>query len=274
MFRGISYGQKEGTPYLIWVHLIIAGVVVFQMDFTQLEKQLTVRGIDPAEYGDTYAELQKRKVDRVAAYSYEEWGDPRRIREFSLVLRQILLHRAIKLFEASFHGLINDNGYSMCLCIRGHYETTAALGYLHNRLFSFKEGNLSAETVDRDIGVQILGTRDEDMLSKLKPHISEAKQVLTLLEYADKSVSKHILHGGTNEHTMLMDNYKFLCEFSHPNFHSGQQAYILNKKDRCFIFRHDAVMHERDAKLIGYLLISNPLFVALFDRIVDLLPDT
>ncbi len=89
IFGGISYGQKEGTPHLIWVHLIIAGVVVFQMDFKKLEKQLKVRGIDPAEYEDTYAELQRRKVDRVKAYSYEEWGDPRRIREFSLVAHHI-----------------------------------------------------------------------------------------------------------------------------------------------------------------------------------------
>ncbi len=242
------------------------------MDFKEINKQLEVRGIDSAEYEDTYAELQRRKVDRLEAYSYEEWGDLRRIREFSLVLRQILLHRAVKLFEASFHGLINDNGYSMCLCIRGHYETTAALGYLHNRLFSFKHGDLSAETVDRDISTQILGTRDEGMLNKLKPHVSEAKHVLTLLEYADKSVSKHILHGKANKYKMLRDNYEFLCEFSHPNFHSGQQAYIVNEKDRCFIFRHDAVIHERDAKLIGYLLISNPLFVIAYDQIMELLP--
>jgi hypothetical protein len=243
------------------------------MDFNEIKKQLNDRGVDPSEYEKTYKELQKRKVARVDAYSYKEWGDPRRIREFSLVLRQILLHRAIKLFEASFHGLINDNGYSMCLSIRGHYETTAALGYLHNRLFSLKQGDLSVETVDQDINIQILGTRDETMLNKFKPRISEAKQVLNLLEYADRSVSKHILQEKANEHTMLMDNYKYLCEFSHPNFHSNQQAFTLNKKKRCFMFRHDEVMHKRDANLVGYLLISNPLFIDLYDRVMDLLPE-
>jgi len=243
------------------------------MDFKEINKQLADRGIVPDEYEETYGQLLKRKVERVNAFSYEEWGDPRRIREFSLVLRQMLLHRAIKLFEASFHGLINDNGYSMCLCVRGHYETTAALGYLHNRLSSLKQGNLSAETVDQDINIQILGTRDEEMLKKSKPRVSEAKQVLNLLEYADRSVSKHILQGKPNEHTMLMNNYKYLCEFSHPNFHSGQQAYTLNKKERCFMFRHDDIIHERDANLIAYLLISNPLFVELYDRIMELLPE-
>jgi hypothetical protein len=242
------------------------------MDFDGIRKQIEDRGIDPTEYEETYAELQKRKVNRVDAYSYDAWGDLRRIRDFSLVLRQILLHRAVKLFEASFHGLINDNGYSMCLCIRGHYETTAALGYLHNRLFSLQQGDLSAKDVDRDINTQILGTRDEVMLNKFKPRISEAKQVMSLLEYADRSVSRHVLKGKANEHRMLMDNCRFLCEFCHPNFHSGQQAYTLNKEDRCFMFRHDEVIHERDAELIGYLLISNSLFCDLYDRIMDLLP--
>lgn len=242
------------------------------MNFKKINSQLEVRGVDPKEYEETYHELLNRKVDRVNAYSYEEWGDLRRIREFSLVLRQILLHRAIKLFEASFQGLLNDNGYAMCLCIRGHYEATAAIGYLHNRLFSFKQGNLSAETVDQDISIQIIGTRDDSILSKFDHKIFEAKQVLNLLEYADKSVSKHILHGKAKEHTMLMDNYKYLCEFTHPNFHSGQQAYTLNKEERCFMFRHDEIIHEREAKLIGYLLISNPLFVELYDLVFDILP--
>ena len=39
------------------------------------------------------------------------------------------------------------------------------------------------------------------------------------------------------------------------------------------MFRHDEVIDEREASLIGYLLISNPLFVALYDRVMDLLPE-
>ena len=253
--------------------IIIVRVETLQMKFDEIRKQSKDRGIDLAEYEETYEDLLNRKVTRVEAHSYEEWGDDRKIREYSLVLRQILLHRAIKLFEGTLLGLINDNGYSMCLCVRGHYETTAALGFLHNKLYSLKQGNVSAESVDRDIMVQILGTRDESMLKKFQPRISEAKQILKLLEYADRSVSKHALKGTAKEYTMLMDNYKFLCEFSHPNFHSNVQAFTLIKEDRCFMFRHDEVIHKRDADLIGYLLISNPLFVDLYDRVMDLLPE-
>jgi len=245
------------------------------MNFDEIRKQSKDRGIDLAdlvECEETYKDLLSRKVTRVEFHSYNVWGDPRRIREYSLAIRQILLHRALKLFEASFLGLINDNGYSMCLSIRGHYETTAALGYLHNRLFSLKQGNITAEVVDRDISVQILGTRDKRILEKSQLPW-EAKQVLTLLEYADRSVSKHVLQGKAKEHTMLMDNYEFLCEFSHPNYHSNQQAFTLNKKEQCLMLRHDEVIHEREAHLIGYLLISNPLFVALYDRLMDLLPE-
>ncbi|MCP4607370.1 MAG: hypothetical protein GY845_01465 [Planctomycetes bacterium] len=243
------------------------------MKFDEIIKQSKDRGIDLAEYEETYEDMLNRKVSRLDAHSYDEWGDKRKIREYSLILRQILLHRAIKLFEGALFGLINDNGYSMCLCVRGHFETTASIGYLHNKLYSLKQGNVSAESVDRDISVQLLGTRDEMMLKKFQPYISEAKQILKLLEYADRSVSKHVLKGKVKEHTMLMDCYKFLCEFSHPNFHSNQQSFTINKEENCFMFKHDDVIHERDANLLGYLLISNPIFVDLYDLVIDLVPE-
>jgi hypothetical protein len=243
------------------------------MNLEEIRDQLRDKGIDPSEYEHTYKELVSRRIARIEAQPHGELGDARRIREYALVLRQILLHRAIKLFAGALDGLRNDNGYAMCLCIRGHYETTAALGYLHNRLHSLKQGSLSRETVHQDIATQILGTRDESMLSKLRHPSLEAKQILNLLEYADRSVSKHVLGGTSNKYAMLMDNYKFLCEFSHPNFHSNALAFAIDRENKCFVFNHDKAILDRDANLIGYLLISNPLFVALYDRIAKLLPE-
>lgn len=243
------------------------------MDFAETRKRFEERGIDLTEYEDAYGELIIRKVQRIEARPRGELGDARRIREYALVLRQILLHRAIKLFEGALDGLRNDNGYSMVLCVRGHYETTAAIGYLHSRLNSLRHGSLSPQAVDEDITTQILGTRDERILKKIGHEMPEAKQVLNLLEYADKSVSTHVLGGTSKQHALLMENYKFLCEFSHPNFHSHLLAFTINEEEECFVFRHDETMHERDAHLIRYLLVSNPLFVALYDRIVQLMPN-
>ena len=200
------------------------------------------------------------------------WGETRRIRDFSLVLRQSLLHRAIKLFEGAIYALIHDNPYSMALCVRGHFETTAAIGYMHNRLASLQEGNLTRETVDKDIATQIIGTRDEGILNQAGRYALEAKQVLNMLEYADKSVSKHLMDGAANEHFMLMVNYKRLCEFSHPNFHSNTFAFSLDKDKKEFSFKYNSRILEREAMLIENILLSSPIFCELYDRVEFLLP--
>jgi hypothetical protein len=140
-----------------------------------------------------------------------DWGDAKRIRAYSLVLRQVLLHRAINLFEGALSALILDNVYTMALAIRGHFETTGALGYLHKRLDSLSQGSLDPTVVDQDIYTQLLGRRDGVI-----QEAPEAKQVLSLLEHADRTVSKHIFGGTAKQYNMLTDCYTFLCEFSHP----------------------------------------------------------
>lgn len=243
------------------------------MNFDYLRAEMESREIAPAEYEEAYSELSRRTESMIRALPGGEWGEPRRIREFSLVLRQVLLHRAIKLFEGAINALIHDNAYSMALSVRGHFETTAAIGYLHNRLASLQEGNLAQVTVDKDIVTQILGTRDEELLKEAGEDALEAKQVLSMLEYADKSVSRHIMDGATKEHVMLMDIYKWLCEFSHPNYHSNSVAFSLDKEKGEFSFTHNSQILEREAKVIENILLSSPIFTELYDRIENLLPE-
>ena len=102
--------------------------------------------------------------------------------------------------------------------------------------------------------------------------VLEAKQVLNMLEYADRSISKNILYGKTKEHDILTDCYKFLCEFSHPNFHSNTVAFELDKETQEFKIRHYDPMRDKEFEIIGYLLLSAPIFVALFDKIEEVLP--
>ena len=241
------------------------------MDFEKIKVELEKRKIDFSEYEETYKNLYNRKENTIKARAQGEWGEKQRINEYSLVLRQVLLHRATKLFEGSFDALINDNAYSMSLSIRGHFETTAAIGYLHNRLHSLQQGNLDFKIVDQDIVTQLMGTKDKSILEKHGHKCSEAKHVLKMLKYADKSVSKHIMQGSSEKFTYLMDLYEYLCEFSHPNFHSNTLAYSLDKEQEKFIFRYDEQIRDRDARLIENLLISNPIFVDLYDRIEELL---
>jgi len=244
------------------------------MDFERLRSSFKAKGMDVSEFEASYKALICRAVESLVCEPQGEWGDLRRIRQYSLVLRQVLLHRAINLFSGSFVALLDNNAYSMTLSIRGHFETTAAIGYLHSRLNSLAEGNLKARIVDHDIAVLLLGTRDKKIL-KFDAAVNnemEARQILDMLKYADRSVSKYILQGTANEHIMLTDCYEHLCEFSHPNFHSNTAAFELREEEKKFYFNHNKSLDDKFFKLIDNLLISNPFFIELFDKIEGLLP--
>lgn len=245
------------------------------MDFEKVREIFGRRGKESevSEYEASYNELIKRIEHSCKAQPQGVWGDPKRIRQYALVLRQVLLHRGLKLFLCSLYALIENNAYSMILSIRGHFETTAALGYLHNRLHSLQQGHLDSNVVDRDICTQLLGTRDERPLASMGKEVLTAKQILDLLEYADKSISKNILGGKAKEYDMLTDYYKFLCEFSHPNFHSNTIAFEPDKGAQEFKIRHYDLMRDSEFNIIRYLLLSATLFVDLFDKIEEVLPN-
>lgn len=244
------------------------------MDFERVKEVFKRRGKENevSEYKASYNELIKRIEQSCKAQPQGDWGDPKRIREYALVLRQVFLHRGLKLFLGSTQALLENNVYSMILSIRGHFETTAALGYLHNRLDSLQQGHLTPQDVDKDICTQLLGSRDKQLLASMEERVLEAKQVLTMLEYADRFISKNILGGKTKEHDILTDCYKYLCEFSHPNFHSNTVAFELDEEAKEFKIRHDDPMRDREFDLIEYLLISTQIFLDLYDKLEDVLP--
>lgn len=161
----------------------------------------------------------------------------------------------------------SENTYSMTLNIRGHFETTASIGYFHQRLFSLKKGNITAETLDRDLTIQLLGVRHESISQAPNP-----TNILSQLEYADKSVSSSVIGAAAGQYDILKDSYEYLCEFAHPNFHSNSVAIDLDKSIPEFKFRHGQAMRDREFVLICYLLLSVPIFVDLFDQIQALLP--
>lgn len=216
---------------------------------------------------DTYEELASRTEEAQKAFPSEDYGEPNRIRANALVFRQVLLHRSIHLFEGSLRAAVDENLYSLALNVRGHFETTTSLGYLHRRLQSLKRGNISPETLDRDLCALLLGVRHESISQAPDP-----KNILSLLEHADKSVNISVLGGTTKQYYILKDSYEFLCEFCHPNFHSNSVAIDLDASVPEFRFRHGQPMRDKEFELVEYLLLSGPIFVALYDQIPRLLP--
>jgi hypothetical protein len=232
---------------------------------------IKAHGLEVDEYLSVLTEQERRALPLVKAASGGVAGDAKRIRELALVLRQTFLHRAIELTKAAGFSLAHENGYALALSVRAHFETTAALGYLHYRLNSMRAGNISPEAMDKDITVLLLGSRDDGILAIEGAEEFEAKQILTMLEYADKSVSRSVLGGKASER-MLTDIYKWLCEFCHPNFHSNKLAFNLKRDQMAFEFRHGDKLEEVEANIIGNLLISAPIFVHLYDEIEQLVP--
>lgn len=216
---------------------------------------------------ETYEQLASRTEESHKVFPGKDYGEPDRIRANGMVYRQVLLHRSIHLFEGSVRAAVDENLYSMALNVRGHFETTASLGYLHRRLQSLRSGSISPETLDRDLCVQLLGVRHKSV-----PQAPDPKNILSLFEYADESANIAVLGGTTKQYCILKESYEYLCEFCHPNFHSNSVAIDLDKSVPEFRFRYGQPMRDDEFQLIGYLLLSAPVFVALYDQIPDLLP--
>lgn len=241
-----------------------------KIDFNEVTQTFAARcqSGDIEELQDAYSALMARVLPYIEVPPGGEWGDQNRIRSYAMAYRQVLLHRAISLFEGSLKAAIDENAYVMILAIRASFETTAALGYLHNRLASLVAGNLESKQVDKDIMSQILGTKDTYIPQAMPP-----KQILTMLEYADVSVSKKIMGGQAKEHKILLDSYNFLCEFAHPNFHSNNLAFKLDKPHKRIVFSYGERLQEEALSNLGYLLLSAPIHVELHDDINKLLLD-
>jgi len=222
---------------------------------------------EACEIIEAYEQLVSRTEISHKPFPGEDYGEPNRIIVNGLIFRQVLLHRSIQLFEGSVRAAVDENAYSMTINVRGHFETTASIGYFHQRLHSLKKGNISAETLDRDLTVQLLGARHESISQAPDPI-----NILSQLEYADKSVNTSVIGTAAGQYDILKDSYEYLCEFAHPNFHSNSVVIDLDKSIPEFRFRHGQAMRDNEFELIRYLLLSAPIFVDLFDQIPALLP--
>jgi len=161
--------------------------------------------------------------------------------------------------------LLESNVYGLALIVRGHYEATAVLGYVCNRLVSLKAGNIPFEDFALNVAVAVLGARHEQFAKAPNP-----PNIMTCIERADRYLDAHWFKKKTG---MLLDNYNWLSEFAHPNFLSNASAYTPDIPNRRFVFRHEGDIQESDFQLITYLDISAGVFAQLFDDYLRLLTE-
>ncbi|MFH0261367.1 hypothetical protein ACGRH2_13250 [Vibrio barjaei] len=235
-------------------------------NFASLVRSIPSLKLEKDQYVDLHTKLVSRTEQKIDVLPKEVVGI-RRIRCYSEALNQVYLHRALNLYEGAFHSLSCINVYQMILSIRAIYETTAAIGFLHGRIDSFNEGNIGINALDKAIMELLLGSRDSKILELDSNPQLLAKNVMTMLEHADKILSGKIMGGSKTKHKILKDCYEWLCEFCHPNFHSASIAYSLDKDSDSFLFNYDlSQLPEKDEKLIEYLLIPTFAFIDIFDR--------
>ena len=200
----------------------------------------------------------------IRAVTYE---DIRQIELNILAYRQMLLHRAIMLFEATLQAAERENVYSLGLNIRGHFETTAAIGFITKKLMSVRSKHIQVADIGITMATLILGSKSVN--SELEA--PSPKQVMSMLDDADQIVNRVLLKQ-PNKPSILRDSYEFLCEFAHPNFHSNSCSFDFDKSADLLRFRYGARMRPHEDKLVEYLLLSSQIFVLLYDGLPELLP--
>lgn len=210
----------------------------------------------------SYSATIDRRCDFVA------YGDPAEMTERSrawanlAVIRQVQIHRAERLIASSGTMLAERNVYGLVLLIRGHYESTAIIGYLCDRVSSFLKGNIPFETIIFDIAHTMMGAKHEFFAEMPDPI-----NILTAIEKADRYIQQS---GFIDAKGMLADCYGWLSEFAHPNFNSSDAALRLNHQKHGFEFRHGGDLSADEIHMLGYLDISANVFTQVFDDLVRL----
>lgn len=216
----------------------------------------------------TYEDLQGRRLPHV---DYPEDGRTNTIARLKFnckACQQVLLHRALRLFDGALSAFADTNVYALALCVRAHFETVATLGYLHKRLMSCVQGTIPVSAFDEDIFTQMVGCRHKSLAKTPNP-----KSIMKQLDYADEVVDRDLLaKHGASPRGILRDDYEFLSEFCHPNFHSNTLAFEVDNKKHRFVFRYDTEFRRAECYLVGYLDISNPVFVWFFDEFGKMIP--
>ncbi|WP_318114192.1 hypothetical protein [Vibrio sp. Vb0598] len=232
-------------------------------NFSHLISTLRIPKEHEEEYIEIYRVLISLRVESIPRKSGGIKGSLERLQSTSMSLNQVYLHRLISLYEGVFYALATNNYYLVALSMRALFETTAALGYLYNRLNSYSEGNIESETLDDDLMILFLGTKDK-LLQESNPY--EPKNVMKMLDFADKIFVSKFLKQQAPSKNMLREIYEWLCEYCHPNFHSTTIACQLDKKNQQLNFNHFSTLDMRKTQIpiIEPIIIGTKTFVHMY----------
>lgn len=214
---------------------------------------------------ESYAELIARRRDFVAYGVPGEQSARSQAFANLAVIGQVQLHRAERLIASSGTMIAERNIYGLVLLIRGHYESTAILGYLCDRVSAFVKGNIPFEKIIFDISHTMMGAKHE-----LFKEMPDPTNILTAIEKADRYIEQS---GVIDKSGMLADCYAWLSEFAHPNFNSSDAALRLDADRNGFSFRHGGELVTEELQLLGYLDISASVFIRVFDDLGQLATD-
>jgi len=219
------------------------------------------------ELESAYALLSDRRKESVEYGDIDAITEQYRALTNCELLQQVFLHRAERLMVSSGTMVLEKNVYGLVLVIRGHFETTAALGYLCNRIQAFIDGVIEFEVVIMDIAKMTMGGKHQIFKTLSSPYLEKFPDpinVLTSLEKADRFLERE---AGVGKTGILQDSHAWLSEFSHPNFNSNSSGFRQLKESGRFEFRHEEKLQKQELSLLGYLDISAKLFLGLFDAL-------
>jgi len=214
-------------------------------------------------------DFYENQVLRVQSLPRPEMEPTRRLRMFTLALRQICFDRSRALFTAALDAFSNDNAYAMTTIIRSHIESTALLGRIFY-LLRKAEGDPSKHGEIADsLRDHLLGSRVPELNAEGAP---ETLNILSMLDQADKALKATLFSELDEKPPVLRESYEFLCEFSHPNFYSHKLAVTFDSETGQMHFRDDEGLNEIELKLIGYASISGNIFHYLYDQVLEIMP--
>mgnify|MGYP003382528630 CR=1 FL=1 len=161
---------------------------------------------------------------------------------------QASLTRSINLIIGFTRLLGLNNTHSLALLARGHFETTALLGFLCDQLIAYEKARLTFEDLHDKIAAAMLGHSGSDFPDVLKPI-----NVMTMIEKADRYL-KSITDGQCSG--LILDSYGWLSNFGHPNSLSSVSSFRLDREKGAFVFGDRNALKDNEKEFMNYLLLS------------------
>lgn len=158
-----------------------------------------------------------------------------------------------------------QNIFASIFLIRANYEVTGMLANIHNNIFRYYAQEITLEEYESILKRYHGGS---NMINCQDREVPKPINTLNGIDSVDKWMTKEL----TEKNDLFRDNYNYLSEFCHPNFHglssvsSFKNGFISKKSTEEIALAHTCEFYL-------YLEISNILFLEFYEKIIKLLKD-